>query len=330
MKRIYTAFLALASTALYLAASAQNINPSLLSRQWKASWITVPNQPVQGYGVYYFSKSVDLPTKPAKFVVHVSADNRYKLYVNHTLVSLGPARGDTYYWNYETVDIAPYLTGGKNNIAAEVWNDGEYRPEAQISQQTAFILQGDTGIEEVLNTDNSWKCIRNDAYKPVLGVGYSTYYVAGPGELLDMHKTINNWQDNDKGWLNAQKIDRGNPKGFTNAFGWMLVPSSLPQMELKQQRLAAVRKASGVTVPTTFLSGNAPLTIPANTKASLLLDQSFLTNAYLNLNFSGGDNAGISLTYCESPMKNVGNTYQIVKPNRNDVDGYKFVGRKIV
>jgi alpha-L-rhamnosidase len=146
--------------------------------------------------------------------------------------------------------------------------------------------------------------------------------------LLDMHKAIKNWQDSDSGWLNAQKIDRGNPKGFTNAFGWMLVPSSLPQMELKQQRLMTVRKATGISVPASFLTGSAPLTIPANTKASLLLDQSFLTNAYLSLNFSGGDNAGISFTYCESPMKNVGNTYQIVKPNRNDVGGYKFVGRK--
>jgi alpha-L-rhamnosidase len=88
-----------------------------------------------------FPKSVDLPTKPAKFTIHVSADNRYKLYVNHTLVSLGPARGDTYYWNYETVDIAQYLTGGKNTIAALVWNDGEYRPEAQITQQTALFYR---------------------------------------------------------------------------------------------------------------------------------------------------------------------------------------------
>jgi len=41
--------------------------------------------------------------------VHLSADNRYKLYVNSVLVSCGPARGDLYYWNYETVDLAPYL-----------------------------------------------------------------------------------------------------------------------------------------------------------------------------------------------------------------------------
>jgi alpha-L-rhamnosidase len=55
------------------------------------------------YGVFYFRKNIDLAAKPAMFKVHVSADNRYKLYVNGTLVSLGPARGDTYYWNYETL-----------------------------------------------------------------------------------------------------------------------------------------------------------------------------------------------------------------------------------
>ena len=166
-----------------LAAVAQNINPAFLSHPWRAYWITVPNTPPNGYGVYYFKKSVNLPNKPARFVIHVSADNRYKLYVNHRLVSLGPARGDTYYWNFETIDIAPYLVTGKNTIAAIVWNDGEYRPEAQISVRTAFILQGDTPAEEVFNSDWHWQCARDTAYKPLTGVGYSTYYVAGPGKL---------------------------------------------------------------------------------------------------------------------------------------------------
>jgi len=311
--------------------SAQNINPNLLSKQWKAQWVTVPNEPNNGYGVYHFRKSVDLPTKPARFVIHVSADNRYKLYVNDKLVSMGPARGDTYYWNYETIDIAPYLEAGKNTVAALVWNDGDTRPEAQISERTAFILQGETEKEEILNTNNTWKGIRNKAYAPLTGVGYSTYYVAGPGEMLDMHETIKDWTANsfnDSQWLQAQKIDNGNPKGIANAFGWMLVPSPIPQMELKTQRLASLRKSKGFTAPAGFPSSKTAVTIPANTTASMLLDQSFLTNAYLTLNMSGGDKAGISFTYCESPMVNVGNTYQMVKPNRNDIDGYKFVGRK--
>ena len=143
-----------------------------------------------------------------------------------------------------------------------------------------------------------------------------------------MHKSLKNLEGITDSWINAAGIEPGNPKGTTNAFGWMLVPSPLPQMEMKIQRLATLRQATGLTLPSSFPAAKAAFTIPANTKASLLLDQSFLTNAYPTLNFSGGDNAGISLTYCESPMKNVGNTYQIVKPNRNDIEGYKFVGRK--
>jgi alpha-L-rhamnosidase len=329
--RIFTRLAILLLCFIVSGSFAQNINPDLLSKQWKAQWVTVPNEPNNGYGVYHFRKSVDLPTKPARFVIHVSADNRYKLYVNEKLVSMGPARGDTYYWNYETIDIAPYLEAGKNTVAALVWNDGDTRPEAQISERTAFILQGDTEKEEILNTNNTWKGTRNKAYAPLTGVGYSTYYVAGPGEMLDMHETIKDWTANsfnDSQWLQAKKIDNGNPKGFTNGFGWMLVPSPIPQMELKTQRLASLRKSKGFTAPAGFPASKTAVTIPANTTASMLLDQSFLTNAYLTLNMSGGDKAGISFTYCESPMVNVGNTYQMVKPNRNDVDGYKFVGRK--
>ncbi|QHS54800.1 alpha-rhamnosidase [Mucilaginibacter sp. 14171R-50] len=330
MRSLFTAP-ALLVCFLCKTAVSQSINPDILNKKWAAQWISVPNEPNKEYGVYHFRKNIGLPTRPAKFVIHVSADNRYKLYVNQKLVSMGPARGDTYYWNYETIDIAPYLDAGKNTVAALIWNEGDERAEAQISERTAFILQGDTHIEEVLNTNNTWKCIRNNAYKPLTGVGYSTYYVAGPGEMVDMHQTLKNWTAqnfNDNQWLQAQRIDNGNPKGTTNGFGWMLVPSAIPQMELKTQRLASLRRATGFTAPAGFPQVKTTVTIPANTKAAMLLDQSFLTNAYLTLNMSGGDKAGISFTYCESPMVNVGNTYQMVKPNRNEIDGYKFVGRK--
>ena len=88
----------------------------------------------------------------------MSADNRYKLFVNGQLVSFGPARGDIFHWNYETVDLAPHLQMGKNVIAAVVWNYGDLRPEAQISYQTGFIMQGDSTNEKIINTDKTWKC----------------------------------------------------------------------------------------------------------------------------------------------------------------------------
>jgi alpha-L-rhamnosidase len=311
-------------------ACAQSIDKTLLTHPWNAYWIAPANESGREYGVYYFRKSIDLAVKPASFIIHVSADNRYKLYVNGTLVSLGPARGDTYYWNFETVDLAPWLTAGKNVIAAIVWNDAEYRPEAQISLRTAFIVQGNTANEAVLNTNNTWKCIRNNAYKPLTGIGYRTYYVAGPGELIDMNKSVKGWMTanfNDSAWPGAATLDHGKPKGTADAFGWMLVPSSLPQMELTYQRIAVLRKAEGVTVPASFPATKTAVTIPANTTATLLLDQTFLTSAYVAFSFSGGKDAGISFTYAESPFVSI-DRYGTKKGNRNDVDGKIFAGRK--
>ncbi|GAC1304077.1 MAG: hypothetical protein NVSMB24_11030 [Mucilaginibacter sp.] len=311
-------------------ARSQTIDKTILTRPWNAYWIASTGDYGRVYGVYYFRKNIELPGKPASFVVHVSADNRYKLYVNGTLVSLGPARGDTYYWNFETVDLAPYLAAGKNTVSAIVWNEAEYRPEAQISLRMAFIMQGNTAAEEILNTGRTWKCMRDKAYQPITGIGYHPYYVAGPGELVDMNKSVKGWMAagyDDSSWPDAGTLEHGKPKGTADAFGWMLVPSSLPQMERTPERIPVLRKAEGLGVPASFPAAKTAVTIPANTTATLLLDQTYLTNAYLTFIFSGGKDAGISLTYAESLFTGIGR-FGTKKGNRDDVEGKVFAGRK--
>ena len=85
---------------IHLPAYDQRINPELLDAwsggnghnngRWSASWITAPDAD-RDYGVYFFRKELTLSGKPDRFIIHVSADNRYKLYVNGTQVSVGPA-----------------------------------------------------------------------------------------------------------------------------------------------------------------------------------------------------------------------------------------------
>lgn len=312
--------------------SAQNIDPDILHKRWKAYWIAVPNEPANGYGVYQFKKEFDLSTKPSAFIVHVSGDNRYKLYVNGNLVSVGPARGDIFHWNFETVDIASHLQQGKNIIAALVWNDGELKPEAQISYRTAFILQGNSLAEEIINTDKSWRCKRDKSYQPLNPELIYTYYVAGPGELVDMHQHSSGWIDNfsDTASLTAQQLFNGVPKGVMDyTTGWMLIPRSIPQSELIVQRLNVVRKAD---ISSSFPQSKNPVTIPANTKTTILLDQTFLTNAYPTIIFSNGNNAVISLKYAEALYINEGDKkdwrVQHQKGNRNDIEGKRFVGKE--
>ncbi|HXI94326.1 MAG TPA: glycoside hydrolase, partial [Blastocatellia bacterium] len=58
------------------------INPELLTKVWSARWINVPNTSPFDYGVYHFRRIFELPARPSSFVIHVTGDNRYQLYVN--------------------------------------------------------------------------------------------------------------------------------------------------------------------------------------------------------------------------------------------------------
>src|SRR5450432_407376 len=125
------------------------VDNNLIARVWSAQWISPPGAPPNSYGVYHFRRTWNLAALPHRFVVHVSADNRYQLFVNGTRVSSGPARGDLFHWRYETLDVAAHLNTGRNVLAAVVWNFGEAAPEAQITLRTGFVLRGDGAAERV-------------------------------------------------------------------------------------------------------------------------------------------------------------------------------------
>ena len=306
---------------------AQNadINPELLSKRWQAWWIAAPDIQRNSYGVYHFRKTIELSNAPQKFIVHVSADNRYKLYVNGVLVSLGPARSDVYNWAFETVDIAPHLKAGKNIISSVVWFYAEHAPVAQMSfNKAGFILQGGGEKEQIVNTNESWKCIRNDSYSPI-NTDLNTYFVVGPGEMIDAAKYPWGWEKaeyDDSSWANARRDIIGGGKGSRDYPGWLLVPSSLPQQELTDERILKLRRAENMTAPKGFPEKKGNYVIPASSSVSLLLDQTYLTTAYMNLFFSGGKGSRISLKYAESLYISPPND----KGNRDQIDGKIFWG----
>lgn len=301
--------------------------PDLEHKQWPAHWIGVPGA-TDCYGVYLFRKDVNLDQPVSKFVVHVTGDNRYKLYVNGQMVSVGPARSDIQHWNYATLDLAPYLKQGKNIIAAKVWNEGAYTPEAQISFHTGFLLQGQGEQASLINTNHSWWCKQDSSYSPI-PVSMRTYYVAGPGESIDFNQQVKGWESaffDSTQWKHAVKIRNAIPKNIYKLdmpVGWALTPSTLPAMAYTAQRFAAVRRDGGLTLPSNFPASKTTIRIPANSSVTLLLDQGFLTNAYPVLEFAKGKSASIRLGYAEALF-----TKYPQKGNRNEIDGKNFIGRE--
>ena len=214
----------------------------------------MPDTDRDAYGVYYFRKDIDLASVPAEFKFHVSADQRYKLYVNGVLASLGPARNDSKHWNYETLDIAGYLREGKNVVAAQVWSEGPYKPVPNATIQTGFILMGE-GQAKVLSTDGSWRCIQDPGYTP-LRQRVPGYYALGAGEQIDMSRTIADWQDPANtlsDWKPAHPYALGAPhddaSGTGVYMGHPLVASTLPQVERYECRLQSVRRNGGLKLP---------------------------------------------------------------------------------
>lgn len=306
----------------------QEINPALLKGSWPASWITCPDIPQRDYGVFHFRKGFNLAAAPSKFVVHVSADNRYRLFVNGKAVCNGPARGDLYNWYFETVDIAPYLKAGSNTIAALVWNMGIHAPVAQVSNQTAFVLQGNTEAEKIINTNNSWKVFRNISYTPCSidnGARMRTYMVIGPGDQVDASTYPWGWEQpaysDTASWLPARRIASPVPSGYGSDNLWTLEPRNIPLMYEHLQRIMFVRRATGINVNAELLHGGHPLTIPPNQTVSILLDQSFNTVAYPELIVSSGKGASVKMTYAEALF-----TKDNQKLNRNEIEGKTIIG----
>jgi alpha-L-rhamnosidase len=297
-----------------------------------ASWIADPNVPGDAFGVFHFRRVLDLASRPERFVVHVSADNRYRLFVNGQQVSSGPQRSDLMHWPYETVDLAPSLRAGRNVLAALVWNWGAERPVAQFSYRTGLLVQGDSELEAVANTGPGWKVLHDSGYQPI-PVRLQAYYASPPGEEVDGSRYPWGWQGtdySDESWVAAVGVGgaRTAPRGsnpFGVAGGWQLVPRSLPPMEEKPVRFARLRRAEGIEAGDAFLKGTGDLVVPARTRAVLLLDQAHLTNAYAVLETSGGSGSKITLTYAEALVDAAGQ-----KGNRNEIEGKTIAGIKDV
>lgn len=305
------------------------INPQLLKSEWPASWITSPATQQREYGIYHFRKTFLLPTatKPKSFLIHVSADNRYRLFVNGTAVSSGPARGDLFNWFFETIDIAPYLTEGENILAALVWNMGNLAPVAQVSNQTAFVLQGNSPAEQLVNTDLSWKVKKSEAYTPCSldnRERLKAYMVVGPGDQVDGQLYPWEWETleyNDASWNAAAEITHPQPVGYGTDNLWTLAPRNIPLLTENLLRFPLIRRANNIKVTKDFLTGKRPITIPANQRVSILLDQQVMTAAYPEIIVSGGKGSTIKLTYAEALFDK-----QDHKGNRNEIEGKEIKG----
>ena len=316
---------------------------NMLKHTWKAQWITHPSESTLDYGVFHFRLGFKLNKKPKKLTVFVSADNRYRLYINGINVCYGPSIGDLTHYRYEAIDIAEYLKEGNNLIAAEVINFGEYKKVSQMSYQTAFILQGDSESDTNINTGSAdWKVIKNSAYTaiPITSEMLNSYYAAGPCEKVNGSKYPWGWNQisyNDINWLKPTKAmaEFAVGRGFLYGSTWFLVPRTIPLMNETIQAFVNIVRTQGIQNKDNFIKGDKPYIIPPNSKVNILIDQTYHTTGFPELFYSKGENSQIKITYAEALIKNEslganvsdGNLInEDIKGNRNEIEDKSIFG----
>jgi alpha-L-rhamnosidase len=183
---------------------------------WQAQWIDAgPGITADSFGhVFYVRKVFTTQTPDAFRRVYVSADSKYKLWVNGIPAGRGPARFDPAHQMYDTLDLSSLVKPGTNVIAAEViyWGRGEPSrggPIFQVSARPAFVFQS----AEIMS-DKSWKALvsRGQEAPGWDSVFKGAGYFAGNWlEQVDARKLPVDWQSpgfNDRDWSGAREITR--------------------------------------------------------------------------------------------------------------------------
>jgi hypothetical protein len=101
--------------------------------------------------------------KGRRHTLRISADSRYWVWINGNLAGFGPIRSWPKHWYFETHDITPWLTAGKNVIAVLVnhWKDGNFQYIPAEPGLCARIT--DEKKNTVCETGDDWMCSRAQA-----------------------------------------------------------------------------------------------------------------------------------------------------------------------
>ncbi len=127
---------------------------------WRASWIWQERGQYDGYNdTIEARKQFDLP-EARSAVLRITADTYYRVYVNGEWVNDGPSRSWPEHYQYDVLDVAPYLKTGGNEIRviAKFFGIGTFH---QLPQEAGLLAQLDVqpkkGDPVQIVTDGAWE-----------------------------------------------------------------------------------------------------------------------------------------------------------------------------
>lgn len=295
------------------------MNPTIIRRSdmeflknsnwiWSFNW--GPNDKEQAR-IVLFRKKINIVEKPASGLVSISADSRYKLYVNDRLAETGPSKGDKQIWFYDDVDISNYLKKGTNIIAVEVLrypqalsrgSHSTFRTETP-GLYVVGNVEDERGNIYDLQTDESWKCkIDENIVLEAEEEGFAPLWIH---ERVKGNKKNFGWKGEsfcDSDWEAAKPYVRLQvPKAVSPG---NLNPRTIPFMYRKKRQFHGIidikKSRYSKSEWNEFLKGRREIVIPPNSEEIVEIDAGEEMTGYLRIALTGGAKARAELLQSEA------------------------------
>lgn len=296
----------------------------------EALWLGLPAEEIREKKIFqgdmngrfaYYRLEIGLEqAQGAELRADISANSRYRLWVNGEPVLSGPCRSDKYRQYYETVELGPYLRKGKNVLAVQVLlcdsmyvkegpgderaplNSVETLPAGhRLAVEGAIRDASGRILAEVTTGKAAWKVWLDNTY----------YLIKEPAvngnmgaltERIDYRKTLPDWKQtdfDDSGWREGEMLDAVK-SGFEMQFGilktFMMEERPIP---LLYECPDCLRRELGKPV----MKEADFVTVEPRQSCRLLFDAETLFNAFMRYRIEGGRDAKISFTYFEKFTK---------------------------
>lgn len=264
--------------------------------------------------IAYFRRKIILDEAVTDCQIKISADTRYKLYVNGHFIQAGPEKGDLEDWHFDRANIKKYFTKGENIIAVEVLRFPAVTMRRNhslfIGPNPFLMVEGTlkTSKEQIdLSTLHDWKvtkaCGRNLELEP---------FIPAPIHGLENVKAdakLTGWKNpgyNDDIFEEPKALVEAD---FIEAPGQRyLKERTIPYQRIETKNFKDIVCIRECTVDETeifsqakaLIAAKGSMKIKANTKLVLEIDAGELMTAYPLLKIIGGKNAKIIIHCAES------------------------------
>ena len=203
-------------------------------RTWQAEWIWYQKPVGEKNCFVLFRKSFQLEQAAQAATALITADSRYKLYINGQYIGRGPVRYKPSHIFFDQYDVASRLAAGRNTIAVLAHFFGEPTEQYLVGKEGfLFEMTAKTngGQQLTVGSDKTWKAFRATAWDPKAP---REYWAQGFVEILDFRQLPEDWAGvnfDDSHWGQSYVIGPPPQEPWTN-----LVPRLIPQLLEKPTR----------------------------------------------------------------------------------------------